>query len=78
LSDYAKVMTTKRPPEPEKPVLVAMSSKLAGLPFVKFRLERVWEDAASLRSGLPARFEPPNPRFKVAISQANPLGKSHG
>ncbi len=46
-----------------------MLSEPAGLPFAKLRLERCGEDAASLGSGLPARFESPSPRFKVAIFQ---------
>ncbi len=41
--------------------------KPVGLPFTKFRLERCGQDAASLRNGLPARFEPLNSRVKVAI-----------
>ncbi len=56
----------------------ATLSKPAGLPFAKFRPERCGEDAASLGNGLPARFEPHEPRFKVAIFQVNPLGKFHG
>ncbi len=58
--------------------MLATRSKTAGLPFVKFGLERCGEDAVSLRSGLLAHFEPPNPRFKVAIFQVNLLGRSHG